>query len=179
MSKQRLHPSLAEIDVVTPDEMYATMGHSFSDHLRDRWRTIKLMKLPQIRATATGTTANLGQGSGFADQVGAPVGPEQGFVWMLRRVIVASNTAADTAKYTLYHGSDTSLYDSAHLLEGFSAGAAGQGVGIGYYPGTDAAWLFNSEQIYAQVLGATIGNQYVLSGIAIEVASERLGALIG
>lgn len=179
MSKQRLHPSLAEIDVATGDDVHHAMSHAFTDHLRDQWRTIKLMKLPVIRATATSATVNLGQGSGYADQPGAQVGPEQGFIWMLRRVIVASNTAADTAKYTLYSGSDPTLYDSGHLLEGFTAGSAGQGVGIGYYPGTDAAWLFNSEQIYAQVLGATNGNQYVMSGIAIEVASERLGALIG
>ncbi len=253
MTRQRLHPALAEIDVVTPDDMYRTMGHSFSDHLRDRWRTIKLMKLPQQRGIAASGTLILAQGSGYANDPGTPVGPEQGFIWMLRRVIVTSNTATDAARYTLYSGSDPTLIDSAHLLEGFTSGvpavvtptvpattvaqqnpysqpvqvvitggtitavivngvtvgtAAGtyyvpaygsisitysvaptwawnattfQGspVGVGYYPGTDADWLFSGEQVYAQVQGATVGNQYVMSGIAVEVASERVGALVG
>lgn len=298
MTRQRLHPSLAEIDVVTPDDMYRTMGHSFSDHLRDRWRTIKLMKLPQQRGTATSGTLILAQGSGYANDAGTPVGPEQGFVWMLRRVIVTSNAPGDAAKYTLYSGSDPTLIDSGHLLEGFTTsataqattlyeggtgvgpganativttgvlsagtyvvtpsamytgtttfadamnialkvgatvigtipsagqsefifpvvpvtvtippggatislatigagsgtqsalgqlniqqigGAISQGayVGTGYYPGTDATWLFSGEQIYAQINGATAGNQYVMSGIAVEVASERIGALVG
>lgn len=253
MTRQRLHPSLAEIDVVTPDDMYKTMGHSFSDHLRDRWRTIKLMKLPQSRGIASSATLNLGQLTGWADGGGASSGPEQGFIWMLRRVIVTSNSPNDAARYTLYSGSDTSLQDSGHLLEGFSTGVPavvtpgvpasgiavqnpypypvqvvitggtitavvvngvtvgtapgtyfvpaygsisttnsvsptwawtttiyqGNPVGVGYYPGTDATWLFNGEQVYAQVQGCTVGNQYVMSGIAVEVASERIGALVG
>lgn len=179
MTKQRLHPNLGELDILTHGELKDAMGHHFDMFLRDRWRTIKLMKLPQLRATATGATLNLSQSQGYADSNGTPCGPEQGFIWMLRRVIVASNTPADAAKYTLYSGSDVTLFDSAHLLEGFATGSAGQGVGVGYYPGAEAAWLFGAEQVYAQLTGTTAGNQYVLSGIAIEVAAERLGALIG
>lgn len=248
MTKQRLHPSLAELDILTAGELKTNLGHAFNEALRDSYRTIKLMKLPQIRATAAGASLNLAQSASQA----APVGPEQGFIWMVRRVIVNSNTPNDQAHWTAFSGSDVTLFDSAHLLEGFTQGginvttpavpastvaqqnatnqpvqvvitggtitavivngvtvgtAAGtyyvpaygsisitysvaptwawtgtviQGnpVGVGYYPSSEAVWLWPGEQIYAQVAGATVTNQYVLSGIAIEVAAEMVAKLI-
>lgn len=251
MTKQRLHPSLAELDILTAGELKTNLGHAFNEALRDSYRTIKLMKLPQIRATAAGASLNLAQSASQA----APVGPEQGFIWMVRRVIVDSNVSADTARYTLFSGSDVQLFDSAHVLEQFSpagqavtspavpatgvaqqnptgqpvqvvispngatitnvtvngvtvgtaagtyyvpaygsisiaysvatptwvwTGTQGQGqpVGLGYYPSSESVWLWPGEQIYAQVSGTTPTNQYVLSGVAIEVAAEMVAKLI-
>jgi hypothetical protein len=260
MSKQRLHPNLNEIDLLTGDELHDKLGHHFSAALRDRFRTIKVMKLPQLRATATSATVNLSQGQGYADSNGTPCGPGSGFIWMLRRVMVGCNVATDTAHYQLYSGSDVTLFDSGHLLEGFTGGVAavtaapnggsvpatgvayqnpysqpvivtiaangatitgvsvngvvvgtaagtyyvpaygsisvaysitvptwtwtgtttpGAPCGVGYYPGTKADWLWPSEQVYAQITGATVGNQYVLSGVAIECAAEMQGKLAG
>lgn len=251
MTVQRLHEKLGPVDMLTKNELSDAMGHHMDRYLRDKVRTVKLMKLPQQRGIATGATLNLTSWS-QADQPGAQVGPEQGFMWMLRRVIVASSLAGDTARYTLYTGSDMSLFDPSHLLDGFTSGAGtvttpavpastvaqqnpsnqavqvvitggtitavtvngvvvgtaagtyfvpaygsisvtysvaptwawtstnpvGQPVGVGYYPGTDATWLWPAEQIYAQVTGATIGAQYVMSGVAVEAASEMVAKLI-
>jgi hypothetical protein len=173
MTKQRIHDHLGTLEIATPDDINEVMSHRFDAYLRDRFRTIKVMKLPQIRFIATGTTVTLAQ----SPSAGPPAGPELGFMWNLRRIIVASNLPADTAKFTLYSGSDPTLFDSAHLLEGF--GAAGQAVNLGYYPGSHAVWLWPGEQIYASITGATIGNQYVLSGVAIEAAAEMVGKLVG
>ena len=166
------------MDMLTKGEVSDVIGHHIDQYLRDKYRTIKPMKLPQLRVTATAATQNLGQGNQPGDY-GVPCGPESGFIWLLRRVIIASNTAADAAKYVLYSGSDPSNYDYNHILEGFTAGTAGQPVGVGYYPSSEATWLWSGEQIYAQLLGATVGNNYVLSGIAIEVAAEEVAKLIG
>jgi len=215
------------------------------------------MKLPQLRAIATSANVTLSQSQGYGGG-SVPCGPEQGFLWMLRRVMVASNSIGDSARFYLYSGSDVTLFDGGHLLEGYNPAAyppgpstpavpattvnqqnvnaypvtvvitggaitavivngltVGTGAGtyvvpsagtisitytvaptwawtnantaitgggfinVGYYPGTDATWLFPGEQVYAQINGATVGNQYVLSGIAVEVAAERVGALVG
>ncbi len=177
MTQQRIHHNLGPMDLLTKDEVSDVMGHHIDRALRDKYRTIKLMKLPQLRVTATAATQNLAQGNQPGDY-GVPCGPESGFIWMLRRVIITSNVSSDAAKYILFSGSDPSNYDYNHLLEGFTAAGAGQPVGVGYYPSTDATWLFGGEQVYAQLLGATVGNNYVLSGIAIEVAAEMVGKLI-
>lgn len=164
---------MGPIDAATTEDVNAAMAHHFDQLLRDRYRTIKVMKLPQIRFTATGTTVTLAQ----SPSSGPPVGPEQGFMWDLRRVIVASNVLADTGKYVLYAGSDPTTLDASHLLEGFATG--GQPINQGYYPASDSAWLWPGEQIYAAITGATIGNQYVLAGVAIEAAAEMVAKLIG
>jgi hypothetical protein len=252
MAQQRIHEKLGALNLLTKEEVSDVFSHHIDQFLRDRYRTIKLMKLPQQRGIATSATLNLTSWS-QADQPGAQVGPESGFLWMLRRVIVSSNAPGDTAKYTLYAGSDVTLFDASHLLEGFTAGIgtvvtpavpasgvqiqnpypgtvqavisggtvtgvvvnnvpvgigdgtyyvpaygsigitysvvptwvwtsispAGNPVGVGYYPGTDATWLWPNEQVYAQVTGATAGNQYVLSGIAVESAAEMVAKLVG
>lgn len=257
MTLQRIHEKLGPMDLLTKQEMSDVFGHHIDRFLRDKYRTIKLMKLPQLRGVAAGATLNLAQGNQPGDY-GVPCGPEQGFIWMLRRVIVASNVTTDTARYQLYSGSDPANYDYNHLLEGFaqavpapvpsqpavpastvaqqnvnlypvqvvisggtvtavfvngiqvgsgdgtytvpSGGAisvtysvaptwvwsnlntatpAGEPVGLGYYPSSEATWLWPGEQVYAQVLGATANNSYVLSGIAIEVAAEMVGKLVG
>jgi hypothetical protein len=173
MTKQRIHDHLGTLEIATPDDINEVMAHRFDAYLRDRYRTIKVMKLPQIRFTATGTTVTLAQ----SPSSGPPVGPEQGFMWDLRRVIVASSVLADTGKYVLYAGSDPTVLDASHLLEGFATG--GQPVNQGYYPASDSAWLWPGEQIYAAITGATIGNQYVLSGVAVEAAAEMVAKLVG
>jgi len=55
---------------------------------------------------------------------------------------------------------------------------AGQYQGVGYYPGTKAIFLQPGEQVYAQVLGATIGNQYTLAGECIRCPAEMKGKLL-
>jgi hypothetical protein len=101
---------------------------------------------------------------------------------MLRRVIVKGFTLADTAKYILFAGSTPSDlgsgYTGQYLLEGFTASAGGQPVGVGYYPGTKAIFLQPGQQVYAQILTATVGNQYILEGTAIRVPAEMKGKIL-
>jgi hypothetical protein len=87
--------------------------------------------------------------------------------------VEASVGAGDTAQVGyLYIGSDTSQNQNT-ILEG-----GGINLGDSYYPGTDGAWVFPGEQIYASLSGVTAGNTYTLTGVAIEVAAEEVAKLI-
>jgi hypothetical protein len=80
---------------------------------------MKLLRTPIARVTAAGATATLAQ-----IQAGAPIGPDQGYLWRIHRIVVASASLADVAKYVLYNGSDPTALDQIHLLDtgGFGGG---------------------------------------------------------
>jgi hypothetical protein len=177
MTAQRIHSQFAPIDVLTREELSQEMSTHMDAFLRERFRGVELQRFPKVIVTATAATVALNTTN---DQT--PIGPEQGDIWTVRRVIVKGFALADAAKYILFRGSTPSdtanAYNGFTLLEGFTASAAGQSVGIGFYPGTRSIFLQPGEQIYAQVLGATIGNQYILDGEAFRVPAEQKGKLL-
>jgi hypothetical protein len=157
--------------------MAAEMTTHMDAFLRERYRGLEIQQLPRLVVTATSATQGM-----FSSNDMTPLGPEQGDVWMVRRIIVKGFTLADAAKYILFAGSTPSDlgsgYTGQYLLEGFAASAAGQPVGVGFYPGTKAIFLQPGQQIYAQVLAATVGNQYILEGTAIRVPAEMKGKIL-
>lgn len=254
MTTQRLHSNLAPIDLLTREEMEQTLSKGLDAAMRERVRGLDLARVPFSPISALAASVNLFTGN---DQT--PWGPEQGDIWMLRRVNVKSSALTDVAKYILYRGSTPSdisnAYTGRFLLEGFNPPAnavpttpavpastvaqqntnsypvtvvitggtatstsvngvvvgAGDGtytvpaygsisvtysvaptwawtnasptslglnVNLGFYPSTKAIFLFPGEQIYAQVNGATVGNQYMLDGEAIRVPAEMRGKIL-
>jgi hypothetical protein len=177
MTAQRLHTNLAPIDILTREELEQSLSSSLDAAMRERVRGLELARFPLFPITATGATQNL-----FSGNDATPWGPEQGDIWMVRRVIVKSSVITDTAKYLLFRGSTPSdvsnAYTTRWLLEASVGGATpGFSVNTGFYPGTKAVFLQPGEQIYAQVLTATVGNQYTLDGEAIRVPAEMKGKL--
>ena len=176
MTQQRLHSQLAPIDLLTREELSAELHKAFDANLRELYRGIEIQRFPSVTVTATAGTQNIATSNDMT-----PAGPEQGDLWMIRRVIVKCFTLTDTAKYILFRGStpsDPNAYNGRFLLEGFAAAGAGQSVGIGFYPGTKSIFLQPGEQIYAQVLTATVGNQYLLEGEAIRIPAEMKGKIL-
>jgi hypothetical protein len=176
MSQQRLHSQLAPIDILTREELSAELHKGFDANLRELYRGLEIQRFPSVTVTATAATQNIATGNDMT-----PAGPEQGDLWMIRRIIVKSFLLTDTAKYILFRGStpsDSNAYNGRFLLEGFAAAAGGQAVGVGFYPGTKSIFLQPGEQIYAQVLTATVGNQYILEGEAIRVPAEMKGKVL-
>jgi hypothetical protein len=177
MTQQRMHTQLAPIDILTREELAAEMTTHMDAFLRERYRGLEIQFFPRVIVTATAAITNM-----FTSNDQTPVGPEQGDIWMIRRVIVKGFALADAAKYILFAGSTPSDqgsgYTGQYLLEGFTASGAGQPVGVGYYPGTKAVFLQPGQQIYAQVNGATVGNQYILEGLAIRVPAEMKGKIL-
>lgn len=176
MAVQRLHSAMAPIDVLTREELAETLHKGMDSQIREWYRGIELQRFPRVIVTASGTTVNVGAMSNDM----APVGPEQGDLWVIRRVIVKSNDASDTAVYTVFKGSSPSdtanAYSFVQLLEGF--GSAGRTVNMGYYPGNKSVYCQPGEQIYALVSSATSGNQYMLDGEAVRVPAEMKGKVL-
>jgi hypothetical protein len=298
MTKQRIHDHLGTLEIATPDDINEVLSHRFDAYLRDRYRTIKIMKLPIITAQAA-AAGNLT----LTNPSQQPwCGPDSGFMWALRRVTVTSSggyiqavagassfpvigsgsvatpgalaniasitlpatnialnwtinwpvgittaTAAvannmrlvvgatvvggaiqataignypqvaiqytqpaggsvivkvqsigadATGTYTaqvsaslnaainqvgagdlaqvnyLYAGSDLSANQNSILSGSIPMGQA-------WFPAKEGAWLFPGEQLYATLSNVTAGNTYTITGVAIEVAAEMVGKLIG
>lgn len=170
MAHQRLHPSLAAIDLLTKDELTDSLHGNTDRVLRDQYRTMKLFKLPIVRATATATTLVLAQNFGAGNSGGSPNGPEQGFIWRVGRITIASS-GVDTGAATLYAGSDPTNLDMSHQIDNTLL------VGKAYYPSTQGLYLFGGEFLFASIV-SVIGNQYALTGLAAEVAAEMIGKLL-
>lgn len=166
MTAQRLHPSLAAIDLLTKNELTDSL-HSNTDRiLRDQYRTMKLIRIPAIRAIAAGTSLVLAQNA----DGGAPAGPEQGFIWRIGRVTIASN-GSDTGAVTLFAGSDSTALDISHQIDNTLK------VGQAYYPGSRGLFLMSGEFLYASLVSVA-ANQYAMTCQAVEVAAEMIGKIL-
>lgn len=163
----------AYIDMLTKPELEEALGHHFDQVTMEAVRGIKMLRIPIVTATAQGASFTLAAAAGSN-----PPGPDQGYIWRITRIMVASNVLADTAKYVLYVGSDTSGTGPTHLIDAIIGGATpGQNVNVAFRPGNKAEWMFPGEQVYAGITGATVGNSYVLTGIAVEVPAEMVGKI--
>lgn len=182
MTTQRLHSALAPLDVLTRDELEESLHKGLEAAVRSRVRGLDIARIPVQPVTATAATVFL---SGISPGGGSDLvfGPNEGDVWMLRRAIVKSSVFADAAKYLLFRGStpsDTAFaYTFRFLLDAMIGGATpGQNVNVGYFPANKSIFINSGEMLYAQVLGGTPGNQYLLEAEAIRCPAEMKGKLL-
>lgn len=125
MGQQRLHSALAPIDVLTRIEMEEVLHKGLDAAIRQRYVGIDSARLPPITVQGNGGTINLG-----AISTQDPFcGPEQGDVWLLRRVnVVSSAFTTDTARYVVFRGSTPSdaanAYSNRFVLDGQNFQAA-------------------------------------------------------
>jgi hypothetical protein len=178
MTTQRLHTNLAPIDLLTREELEQELDKNVDRALRERARGLEIVRIPFVPITAVAATTNL-----FTSNDATPWGPEQGDVWMPRRVIVKSSVFTDAAKYLVFRGSTPSdvsnSYTGRFLLDAFVGGVTpGQNVNVAEYFSTKSVFLMPGEQLYAQILGATIGNQYMMDAEAIRVPAEMKGKIL-
>jgi hypothetical protein len=61
-----------------------------SEQVRTELRGVKWMRLPVLSGTATNSAITLG------DKQGAPLGPDQGYAWNIRRIVVDGLTSGAT-----------------------------------------------------------------------------------
>lgn len=108
---------LGKVDLLTSDELQREMGHHMDWWIRERYRGEKLLKFPVTRVTASGTSVIL---SPTGNDQGAPIGPEQGYLWRIHHVLVTSSSLTDTAKYILYASSDPTDFTQIRLLDGMT-----------------------------------------------------------
>jgi hypothetical protein len=168
VAEQRLHSALAPIDVLTRVEMEAALHKNTQAEIRQRFLGIDSARFPLVQLAGNGGTLNLGSSSTSDGYIG----PEQGDVWLVRRINVVSSVFTDPAKYILFRGStpsDPSNYASRYLIDGM---ASSGGSAIGSTPGVPATGVAaqnTSGSPYTVVVnanGATITNVSV-NGITV------------
>ena len=106
-------PGGLQLDLLTRSELGSELDRAIGSLSRSDPRGMKLMRMPITRAVGTGGTITIG-GNPQADNQG----PQQGYIWRLMRLMVASNSVNDSARYLVYSGSDPSATDENHLLDG-------------------------------------------------------------
>ena len=184
MTQQRLHSALAPIDVLTREELEESLHKNLEAAMRARVRGLDVARLPIQPVTALAATVFLSGSNPSGGGSDLVFGPNEGDVWMLRRAIVKSSVPADVATYLLYRGSTPSdvafAYTFRFLLDGMSQANAtpGQRCNVGFYAATKSVFINSGEQLYAQVLGGTVGAQYLLEAEAIRCPAEMKGKLL-
>lgn len=161
------------IDLITPgelgDKLHEHLGTAFSRQLRETYRGLAVVRLPAVVVNATAAAFTL-----YANPPAANCGPESGYIWEIKRVTIESSAGAtDNAIITgLYIGSDSA--PSQRML----IDRTQQKLGQAYTPSGKSVWAFADEQVFATITGATVGNTYTLTGIALEVPAEMQGKLL-
>jgi hypothetical protein len=152
----------AEIDLLTQGELAEALGQADQIQLA-RLNAIKHMRIPQLLTgkAAAGALA-LGESSG---QV---VGPRSGYIWSVRRLVVAGLTSGATP-------------DVVNL---FIGGPSGQlvwqfnGNNFGYTFGRLELTLYGGETLALANVGTiTATGQITLSGELLETPAQLIGRL--
>ena len=164
MTQQRLHPSLAAIDLVTAPEINEIMATRFDNHLRDMFRGVKWMRLPlALSGKATGGNLTLGISTGLT------LGPESGYFWQIHRLVIsglATGTTPDVMN--LYLGDNFNMTPLWQF----------NGNSFGYTFGRDLC-IMGPETLSLQNVGALAStNLITLSGELWEVPAEMMGKLV-
>lgn len=159
----------ASYNLAGSDELAAVRGEimsRFDAMVRDEYRGLKYMQFPEqiVTATANGVLA-----------IWSPTvqsGPEQGYLWRVDRLTVASSGADNSTPIT--PGPQVSFYLSSdgtpnprNLVD------ATQAVGQAFFP--RRLFLQPGQQLLAIVGQATSGNSYILNGGLFSVPAEMQG----
>lgn len=164
MSTQRLHPNLAAVDMVTAPEINEVMSNRFDSYLRDRFRGIKWMRLPVMSGKVSGGAITLGISSGNV------CGPDSGFLWSVKRLIVSGLTSGATPDIV-----------NLYLNDNFSQSPLWQfnGNNFGYTFGKMELALMGGDTLSLQNVNTlTATGNITLTGELIEVPAEMMGKLV-
>jgi hypothetical protein len=166
MTTQRLHSNLAPLDVLTREELSQELHKGLDAAVRTRFLGLELQRIPSVPIMATSSTQAL-----YTSNDATPWGPEQGDVWMLRRVIVKSNSLTDAGYYVVYRGSTPSdvnnAYTSRWLLDGFIPPTAAPTPSQPSVPSSTVAQQnTNSYPVSVTITGGTL-TAVIVNGITV------------
>jgi hypothetical protein len=139
-----------------------------SAQMREMYRGVKWLRLPQMGATASGSTLTINP-----QMTGVYCGPEQGYVWSIRRVVVDGMTSGATPDIV-------NMYRNAHTgqppLWQFNGNNFGYTFGRLEMVLMSGDFLeFSSEGIQSFAATGLIR----VSGEVLEVPAEMLAKLVG
>jgi hypothetical protein len=166
MTIQRLHSAMAPIDILTRGELLTANNQQVDAAIRERYRGLDSVRFPQLSLPGTGGTLNLGS-SGLENNVG----PEQGDVWLIRRVnVVSTGYTFDPARYILFKSSDPTNYNSRYLLDAISFQQSSAYSVITGQPAVPAsnAYQFNyTNQPYSVVITGGTVTGVLINGLSV------------
>ena len=171
MSKVKLDVG-ATVDFLNKDELDGVLKKYHEQaELAERAKLsgIKWMRLPRLYATPASGTVLLGEawpGNSYTDQL---VGPNQGYVWAIRRLACNGlGTGASPDLLNIYRNGHTS--DPIWQLNGNS---------FAYTFGKGEFLLYPDERLIARSVGSmTSTAQVTLTGDLVQVPSEMIGKLL-
>ena len=160
----------AEYDLVGTEDFRHfrdEMMQRYSIAEQERWRGVKIMRLPTsyATATATGPLTLPPAAGGFGT-----LGPESGFVWRLGRVTIASS-GTDQAGAIREPGSESSLVLTPIVA---TTPTAGQVLATVAVP-TQGTYTINWNAILGGTLGAQDRNNIALEVNGVTVATGNIG----
>jgi len=129
---------------------------------RERVATIKAIRLPLVRGTASGSALTLG---GDVNTVAgqSPVGPDLGFVWSLRHLVMEGLTAGTTPDVL-------NVLRNGRIIWQLNGNQFAQTWGRG------EILLFSGMTLQYQSVGTFSSTaQIIVHGMAEEAAAERIG----
>ena len=149
------------------DAVHAT-GQKVIDLIKaeqDLYRGVKWMRLPLIQGTASGSALSMGESAG------QECGPDEGFFWAIRRLVVAGLTAGATPDVVnIWRGSSSQQGGLLWQFNGNSFGATFGRTELTLMPGDRLQ--VNSVGTFAAT------GQITLSGELNQVPAEMMGKLI-
>ena len=155
------------------EELSAVLRQEFAENraaeVRDAVSGIKYFRLPTLYATPASGTVVLGQSWAGQTYTGQIIGPNQGFVWSIRR-LSANGLGTGTAPDILnVYRNGTGVAPVWQL----------NGNNWGYSFGPTELLLLPGESLVAASLGSLVSTQQVtLTGDAIEVPFAMIGKLV-
>jgi hypothetical protein len=130
---------------------------------RERWRAVKYMRLPQMSGKAASSALAIGAGA-------AQVGPEGGYAWVIRRLIVSGMTTGGTPDVANLYVNDSGA--NQQPLWQFN------GNNFGYTFGKGELVINGGEIMLLASVGTFAATGLItLSGSLIEVPAEMLGKI--
>lgn len=160
--KQDLGP-LGSADFLTAKELKEELGHHFDHFIRDWYRGIKWMRLPILSGPISGAAITLG------GVTGNTIGPDSGYAWSLRRLIVTGLASGATPDVV-----------NLYLNDNFNQPPLWQfnGNNFGYTFGKLELVLIGGDTLALRNVGnLTATGNITLAGELIEVPTEMLGKL--
>ena len=130
---------------------------------------IKYFRLPTLYATPSSGTVVLGQSWAGQSYTGQIIGPNQGFVWSIRRLSAAGLGTGNTPDLLNIYRNGTGVAPCWQL----------NGNNWGYSFGPTELLLLPGENLVAASLGSLVSTaQITLTGDAIEVPQAMIGKLV-
>lgn len=129
---------------------------------REKLRTIKAIRLPLVRGAATGSALTMGGDTNTATGQ-APVGPDLGYVWSIRHLVIEGMTAGATPDVL-------NILRNGRIIWQLNGNTFAQTWGRG------EIILHSGETLqYVSVGTFAATGQVIAHGLAEQVAAEQIG----